>query len=579
MSQQDDAELQARLIEESSREDIEETHREEMAGGMAEDSVTPTQPLVAPDADSAEEELQPGSRIGEYEIVEIVETKEDQTTYRAQAPADLCAQCGTRALDPDARFCEECGAELLPRDVLLIEIRSDDREHITGPARLVDLPDEPARQLLPPVSSFEAKGRLYLVLEAAVPGFQALAELLASQGETPQQPAALDETDALPVALSLAQLLQFLHTHDTALGDLSLAQLLIGSQRRLRLRDANSLQPLDERTRRQDLRQLVSTIEDLTRTPRQTRKLSTGKLEDQNAQPASLEEVLALGRIGSLPTAEAWVQALESVTTSKNAIRGLHTRVGSHTDVGIQREINEDSLMTQELRIAIESVYVNAGIYVVADGMGGHAAGEVASGLAVQAAATSLAQQLVELASRSGGLDEQRLGELVTAAGNQANLAVFQEAQRRRNDMGATLTLALVVGDRCIVGNVGDSRTYLFRDGQLQRISKDHSLVMRLVDLGQITEDEIYSHPHRSAIMRSLGEKRTVEVDLFPLRLRPGDALFLCSDGQWEMVRNPRMEEIIATIDDPQEACNVLVEEANANGGEDNIAAVLVRFS
>jgi protein phosphatase len=82
---------------------------------------------------------------------------------------------------------------------------------------------------------------------------------------------------------------------------------------------------------------------------------------------------------------------------------------------------------------------------------------------------------------------------------------------------------------------------------------------MRLVDLGQITEDEIYSHPHRSAILRSLGEKQTVEVDLFPTRLKPGDAIFLCSDGQWEMVRNPRIAEVIATVDDPQAACDMLV--------------------
>ncbi|CAA9285543.1 MAG: Serine/threonine phosphatase, partial [uncultured Chloroflexia bacterium] len=122
------------------------------------------------------------------------------------------------------------------------------------------------------------------------------------------------------------------------------------------------------------------------------------------------------------------------------------------------------------------------------------------------------------------------------------------------------------------------SRTYLMRGGQLTRISKDHSLVMRLVDIGQITEEEIYTHPHRNAILRSLGEKPEVQTDTFPLRLAPGDALFLCSDGQWEMVHDPRMSEVITTVDDPQAACNQLVDEANANGGEDNITAVLVRF-
>jgi len=517
-------------------------------------------------------------RVGAYNIVEVVEQREGQTTYRAQAPADLCAQCGTRAVDAGARFCEECGAELLPRDVLLIEHAGDDAQPTHGAALLADLPDEPLRQLLPPVSSFVADGRTYLVMEAAVPGFQALAELLATQGEAPQQPAALDEADALPIATQLAQLLQFLHANKMALGDLSLAQLLIGPQHRLRLRDVNELQPLTESSLKADLQQLIATVEDLTRTPRQTRKLAIEAVEEQTVQPATLEEVLALGRMGGLADAAAWVQALEGVAASKRAVGSLLTRVGTKTDVGVQREINEDALMTQELKIALVGVYVNAGIYVVSDGMGGHAAGEVASTLAVQAAATSLAQQLVELASSTGSADDERLGELVSTAVNQANLAIYNEAQRRRNDMGATITLALVVGDRCIIGNVGDSRTYLFRAGHLQRISKDHSLVMRLVDLGQITEDEIYSHPHRSAILRSLGEKQTVEVDLFPVRLQPGDAIFLCSDGQWEMVRNPRIEEIIVTVEDPQEACDLLVAEANTNGGEDNIAAVLVRF-
>jgi PPM family protein phosphatase len=97
--------------------------------------------------------------------------------------------------------------------------------------------------------------------------------------------------------------------------------------------------------------------------------------------------------------------------------------------------------------------------------------------------------------------------------------------------------------------------------------------------MGQITPDEIYTHPHRNAIMRSLGERAQVQVDLFPLRLQPGDTIFCCSDGQWEMVRDARMQEIIESAADPQTAARQLVDEANANGGEDNIASVIVRFN
>ena len=567
---EDNTELQAQLMADSDGESLVDP-------GLPEETTTPTQPLVLPEG-TPPAVLELGERVGEYEIVDVHEERNGQRTYRAKAPADVCAQCGTRAADEDARFCEECGAELVPRNVLLAELPLDTTEPSTGPARLIDLADGPQRALLPPATAFATADRRFLVMEADVPGYQSLAELLASGGESPQQPAALDEVDALPIALQLAQLLQFLHENDTALGDLSLAQLLIGPQRRLRLRDASNIQPLTDASRVSDLQQLGNTIEDLTRSPRLTRKLG----EDTAAQPAetpdSMDDVLTLWRSGSLPDAQSWVAALENVVASKTAMRTLSTKLGARTDVGVQREIDEDALMTQELRIALAGVPINAGIYVVADGMGGHEAGEVASTLAVQAAATSLAQQLVLLATSSSSADDARLSQLVTQAVEEANLAVYEEGRRRGNDMGTTITLALVVGDRCVVGNVGDSRTYLMRGGQLTRISKDHSLVMRLVDIGQITEQEIYTHPHRNAILRSLGEKPEVQTDTFPLRLAPGDALFLCSDGQWEMVHDPRMSEVITTVDDPQAVCNQLIDEANANGGEDNITAVLVRF-
>jgi PPM family protein phosphatase len=159
-----------------------------------------------------------------------------------------------------------------------------------------------------------------------------------------------------------------------------------------------------------------------------------------------------------------------------------------------------------------------------------------------------------------------------------ANESVVAESRAQGNDMGATFTMALVVGDRVTVGNVGDSRTYLLRDGKLTRISKDHSLVQRLVDLGQISDEDIYTHPQRNAVLRSLGDKAELEVDLFNERVRPGDALFLCSDGQWEMTHDPEMERLLAREDDATTICKALVAAANQAGGEDNITAVLVRF-
>lgn len=561
-----DAALQAQLLDEAPDGDA----------AAPEPPTPPTEPLIADQAPAHIGVLTPGTIVGHYTIKELHEERDGQRIYRAQAPANVCQQCGTPATDTSDRFCDNCGAEILPYEVLLFEREGDDPALAQGPWRLVELPDEPIRALLPPITMVEAHGRRYLVSESAVPGFQSLAELLAARGDAPQQPAALDEADALPIALQLAHLLRFLHDHGTALGDLSLAQLLIGPKQGLRLRDANRLQPLTKSSRKADLLQLVRTLEDLTRTPRHTQKLDVETL----APKPTLDAILVQGRLGQLSDAAAWVAAIESIAKSRQTVQSLRATVGAATSVGMQRQLNEDSFLVQEAQLGLEDQLLQAGMYVVADGMGGHEGGEVASRLAVRAVAESVAAQLAMLATDAPtGIEDNKLHDLVLTAVEAANKAVYGEAQRRNNDMGTTLTLAVVIGDRCAVGNVGDSRTYLLHGGQLKRISRDHSLVMRLVEVGQITEDEIYTHPHRSAILRSLGEKPNVEADVFPLRLESGDALFLCSDGQWEMVRDPRMNEVINATNDPQAAAEQLVDEANRNGGEDNITTVVVRFT
>jgi protein phosphatase len=190
-----------------------------------------------------------------------------------------------------------------------------------------------------------------------------------------------------------------------------------------------------------------------------------------------------------------------------------------------------------------------------------------------------LNEYLTQAMTIDSTFDEAAAVDVVRRAVLQANMAIVREGHAQGNDMGATLTMALVVGDRAIVGNVGDSRTYLYREGRLRRVSNDHSLVMRLVELGQINEEDIYSHPQRNAVLRSLGDREEVEVDVFVERVRPGDALLLCSDGQWEMTRDAEMERYLARPDDPNSVCNALVAAANQAGGEDNICVVLVRFS
>jgi protein phosphatase len=533
----------------------------------------PLSPAMTEPADDATLEL--GATIAGYQVLELREEQPDMRVYRAQAPADLCLQCGTRSTEPNARFCENCGAELLPRDVLLLEPLGDTPAR--GPWLALNLPADPRQALLPPLTPLEHNGTPLLVVEATIPGWQSLAELLINHGAAPDQPAAVQDDDAFVLARQLADALHYLHSNGVALGELSLAHLLVGPQGRLRLRDLDSLEPLTPESQRADLGRLLATLEEITRQPRTTQKLDGALLEGDGQR--SLQDVLGLARAGRLPDVEGWITALDAVQQSQRAVTPLQVHVAGHSDVGRVRELNEDALLTLNLDVDMAGRSINAGLYVVADGMGGHEAGEVASNLAIQSMANDAAPALVELLAESAnGITFEELKLVAARAALHANEAVYAEGRRRGNDMGTTLTFALVVGDRCVVGNVGDSRTYMYRNGELQRVTSDHSLVQRLVDMGQITPDEVYTHPHRNAILRSLGENPNVETDLFELRLQPGDALLLCSDGLWEMVRDDRLEAIMVN-DDVHAAVEQVVDEANRNGGEDNIAAVLVQFA
>ena len=144
------------------------------------------------------------------------------------------------------------------------------------------------------------------------------------------------------------------------------------------------------------------------------------------------------------------------------------------------------------------------------------------------------------------------------------------------SDRGTTITAALIVGSNCSIANVGDSRTYLLRDGKLNQITRDHSLVAKLVASNQIKPSEVRSHPRRNQILRTLGDKPGVEVDIFTKTLHTGDQLLLCSDGLWEMVLDDAISAIMMNSRTPQAACDQLIETANAEGGEDNISVIVI---
>ncbi|WP_165171334.1 Stp1/IreP family PP2C-type Ser/Thr phosphatase, partial [Adlercreutzia sp. ZJ242] len=239
---------------------------------------------------------------------------------------------------------------------------------------------------------------------------------------------------------------------------------------------------------------------------------------------------------------------------SRRARKGSAT-FGSRTDVGCVREHNEDSLV------------VAPPLYVVCDGMGGHAAGEVASEIAVDV-----------IAKRAPAYpDATALGQAV----EEANLAVIRGAQEGvgRAGMGCTCTAAMLENERLVIAQVGDSRAYLLHQGRLQQLTRDHSFVADLVESGQITPAEARVHPQRSVITRALGSDPRTQPDLFEINVETGDRLLLCSDGLSSMIEDDEIEDVLNRTADPQLAASQLVNAAIAAGGYDNVTVIVVNVT
>lgn len=265
-----------------------------------------------------------------------------------------------------------------------------------------------------------------------------------------------------------------------------------------------------------------------------------------------------------------------------DASKAIRLHVFGRTDVGQIREHNEDNFLVADLsrksRSLLESdrhqvVGERGTVLGVCDGMGGAAAGEVASQLAVDIIYEKLTQG-------DAPTSRDDLARRLVQAVEDAGMRIFNEARadRTRRGMGTTSTIAALLDGHLFVAQVGDSRAYILRKGELVQVTRDQSLVNQLIEAGQLTEEEAETFEHNNIILQALGTADTVQVDLTHVDLRRDDVLMVCSDGLSGMIRADEMREILRTVPDPLEACKVLTERANLAGGHDNITVIVARF-
>jgi len=240
------------------------------------------------------------------------------------------------------------------------------------------------------------------------------------------------------------------------------------------------------------------------------------------------------------------------------------------TDIGLVRKVNEDSFLCEELE-GMENTY----LYIVADGMGGHNAGEVASSMAVKEVALHIKGNMEIL-----GSSERDILELVRNSMLYANDKVYKTSIIKSNclGMGTTLSMVLIKDGSAYIGHVGDSRIYLVRENHLKQLTEDHSLVAELVRSGSIKPEEADNHPQKNVITRALGTEYNLEPDVFMENVQDGDIILICSDGLTNAVKEEDLVRILVDNTDLNDACGLLIDKAKENGGFDNITVVVIHM-
>lgn len=283
------------------------------------------------------------------------------------------------------------------------------------------------------------------------------------------------------------------------------------------------------------------------------------------------------GPLESTSTAPLTDQQIESILTSQNIKYELKQLVaGVGQSVGKQRDHNEDSVLALTNTIGGGADAIPFGLYIVADGMGGHQFGEVASNAAIRIMGGNITKKFHSyLYSLPSQTLQDSLQEVMETSISEAH----QYVQREAPGSGTTVTAALVLGNQVTIAHVGDSRAYsIYPDGRIEPITRDHSLVKRLEELGHLSKDEVETFPHRNVLIRALGQGETLEADIFTVPFPAGGYLMICSDGLWGVVNEGDLFRVITEAPNLHRACHNMVEAANAAGGPDNISVILAQM-
>ncbi|NIS78873.1 MAG: hypothetical protein GTO14_01305 [Anaerolineales bacterium] len=255
--------------------------------------------------------------------------------------------------------------------------------------------------------------------------------------------------------------------------------------------------------------------------------------------------------------------------------RRKHVVVGAAHSLGLERSQDDDALLVLTGGSDGHEGLIDFGLFCVADGLGGYEHGNLASSIAVRTVARRLTQgaflRLMELEPSN---EEEPLEDMVRSAFVEANEAILKHAEGG----ATTLTITLLLGEYLMIGHVGDTRAYLLNEKKVDVLTKDQSMVKKLVDMGAMTEDEAAESPHRNVLWNAMGRTEELEVEVFSYPILHDGYLLLCSDGLWGQISDDEIQDIVLGADHPQQACDTLVQAATESGGSDNITAVLIHF-